>query len=315
MLLSDDRPAFAREGRDWPNREASRFVTAGGLTWHVQEAGAGPPLLLIHGTGAATHSWRGLLPHLARDFRVIAPDLPGHGFSDPLPAPSLPRMAWAVADLLRVLDASPQVVAGHSAGAAILARLCLDGPVSPRLLVGLNAALKPFPGMAGFIFPAMARALFLNPVTPRVFAWSADRAAVERLIHGTGSTLDRTGLDLYRRLFQKPAHVAGALGMMAHWDLTALDRDLPRLALPMLLIVGGQDRTVAPDVSFGIADRLGGRARLELLRGLGHLAHEEKPEAVAGLIRAGAEREDVLAAPASSGPPQGRSPDHGDDSG
>ncbi len=196
--------------------------------------------------------------------------------------------------MLRVLDVRPQVAVGHSAGAAILARLCLDGGLAPRLLVGLNAALKPFPGMAGFIFPAMARALFLNPVTPRVFAWSADRAAVERLIHGTGSTLDRTGLDLYRRLFQTPGHVAGALGMMAHWDLVPLDRDLPRLAGPLLLIVGGQDRTIAPDVSFGLADRLGGRARVELLRGLGHLAHEEKPEVVAELIRAGAEREGVL---------------------
>ncbi len=141
MLLSDDRPAFAREGRDWPNREASRFVAAGGLTWHVQEAGEGPPLLLIHGTGAATHSWRGLLPLLAQGFRVIAPDLPGHGFTDPLPTPSLPRMAKALAALLSVLGVAPMVVVGHSAGAAILARLCLDGAVAPRLLVGLNAAL------------------------------------------------------------------------------------------------------------------------------------------------------------------------------
>ncbi len=82
--------------------------------------------------------------------------------------------------------------------------------------------------------------------------------------------------------------------MMAHWDLVPLDRDLPRLAGPLLLIVGGQDRTIAPDVSFGLADRLGGRAKVELLRGLGHLAHEEKPELVAELIRAGAEREGVL---------------------
>ncbi|MGY2047816.1 alpha/beta fold hydrolase BchO [Methylobacterium sp. JK268] len=295
MLLSDDRPAFAREGRDWPNREASRFVEAGGLTWHVQEMGEGPGLLLLHGTGAATHSWRGLMPLLARDFRVIAPDLAGHGFTDALSSPSLPRMARAVAELLRVLGAAPQVVVGHSAGAAIAARLCLDGVLAPRLLVGLNAALKPFPGMAGLIFPAMARALFLNPVTPRVFAWSADRAAVERLIRGTGSTLDRAGLDLYRRLFQKPAHVAGALGMMANWDLVALDRDLPRLAVPLLLIVGGEDRTIAPDVSFGLADRLGGRPRVELLRGLGHLAHEEKPEVVAGLVREAAGREGVVA--------------------
>ncbi len=295
MPMTSDRPAFAREGRDWPNREASRFVAAGGLTWHVQEAGTGPCLLLLHGTGAATHSWRGLLPLLARRFRVVAPDLPGHGFSDPLPMPSLPRMARAVAELVRGLGIAPQVAVGHSAGAAILVRLCLDGALAPRLLVGLNAALKPFPGMAGLVFPAMARMLFLNPVVPRVFAWSADRKAVARLIEGTGSALDREGLDLYRRLFQMPGHVAGALGMMANWDLVGLDRELPRLAVPLLLLVGAQDRTIAPEVSFGVAERLGGRPRVELLRGLGHLMHEERPELVAGSIEEAARREGVEA--------------------
>ena len=73
---------FARDGADWPLREASRFVEAGGLRWHVQTLGEGPPALLIHGTAGATHSWRGLAPLLARDFRLVAPDLPGHGFTD-----------------------------------------------------------------------------------------------------------------------------------------------------------------------------------------------------------------------------------------
>src|SRR5206468_2126887 len=62
---------------DWPNRAASLAVEAGGLRWHVQRAGHGPVLLLLHGTGAATHTWRDLLPLLATDFTVVAPDLPG----------------------------------------------------------------------------------------------------------------------------------------------------------------------------------------------------------------------------------------------
>ena len=67
---------------DWPNRTASRYVEAGGLRWHVQSLGdTGPVILLLHGTGAATHSWAGLAPLLATRFRVVAPDLPGHGFS------------------------------------------------------------------------------------------------------------------------------------------------------------------------------------------------------------------------------------------
>ncbi len=288
-ILNDDRPDWERDGRDWPHREASRFVEAAGLRWHIQEFGAPekPGLLLLHGTGAATHSWRGLAPQLAGQFRVVAPDLPGHGFTDPLPPRrlSLPGMADAVTGLAQHLGLNPTVAVGHSAGAAILARMCLDRRIAPGLLVALNGALTPFPGAASFLFPSLARVLFLNPVTPRIFAWSADRPAVRRLIDGTGSRLDAQGLDLYRRLFCRTGHVSGALGMMANWDLPALDRDLSRLDTRTLLIVGGADKAIRPDTAFVLRDRLP-NARLELLRGLGHLAHEEAPERVAEIIQA-----------------------------
>lgn len=281
---TQDRPNWEKDGQDWPHRAASRFAKAGGLTWHVQEFGpAGAPvLLLLHGTGAANHSWRGLAPLLAASFRVVAPDLPGHGFTDPLPdgTLSLPGMARAVSALVQDLGVAPVVVAGHSAGAAILARMALDGMIAPRLLAAFNGALAPLPGAASFLFPSMARLLFLNPFTPRLFAWTADSAAVRRLIEGTGSRLDPVGLDLYRRLFSRAGHVRGALGMMANWDLDRLHRDLPKLATRTLLIVGGDDKAISPDTAFDLAKRLPD-ARVKLVRGLGHLAHEEAPERVA----------------------------------
>ena len=300
MPAPSDRPQWERDGADWPNRAASRFVEASGLRWHVQEMGPpeAPVLLLLHGTGAATHSWAGLAPRLAERFRVVAPDLPGHGFTDPLPAGrlSLPGMAAAIRDLLAQIGAAPVLVVGHSAGAAILARLCLDG-LNPRLLVALNGALTPFPGLASVLFPGLARALFLNPITPRVFAWTADRPAVERLIRGTGSRLDARALDLYRRLFRCPGHVAGALGMMANWDLASLDRAIGGLRVPVLLVVGGDDKAIAPETAFALADRLP-NARVSLLRNLGHLAHEEAPERVAALILEAAET--ALAEPSTA---------------
>ncbi|SDA10842.1 magnesium chelatase accessory protein [Methylobacterium sp. UNC378MF] len=284
-----DRPDWAVEGRDWPHREASRFVEAAGRRWHVQEFGSpdAPALLLLHGTGAANHSWRGLAPLLARDFRVIAPDLPGHGFTDPLPDAdlSLPGMARAVAGLVAALDRPPVLAAGHSAGAAVLARMCLDGTIAPRLLAAFNGALAPLPGAASLLFPSMARLLFLNPFTPRIFAWTADRSAAKRLIEGTGSRLDPEGVDLYRRLFARAGHVRGALGMMANWDLAGLHRALPGLATRTLLIVGGDDKAILPDTAFALRDRLPD-ARVRLIRGLGHLAHEEAPERVAEVLRA-----------------------------
>ena len=182
----------ARDPRpDWPNRSRSRFVAAGGLRWHVQVAGSGPVLLLVHGTGAATHSWRDLLPLLARHFTVVAPDLPGHGFTERPRAEglSLPAMARGVTALLRVLGLQPGFAAGHSAGAAVIARMTPRWRHAPRALVGLNAALLPFEGLAGQIFSPIARLLSGVPVVPWFFAWRAgDRGLVERLLRDTGST-------------------------------------------------------------------------------------------------------------------------------
>ncbi len=280
------KPDWSREGRDWPNRESSRFISAGGLKWHVQMLGEGPPLFLLHGAGAATHSWRDLAPLLSRDFTVVAPDLPGHGFTDTPKSDglSLSGMVMALHRLLGALDLNPALIVGHSAGAAIGMRLCLER-AAPRGLVSLNGALAPFPGAAGHVFPAMARLLFLNPLAIQTFAWRAARpGAVARLIEGTGSKIDAAGLRDYGRLFATTGHVAGALGMMAHWDLAPLVREMPGFSGPLTLVSADNDRAVRPNVARGVAEIVPA-SRLITLPGMGHLAHEEAPEVVAGIIR------------------------------
>ncbi len=157
------------DGRAWPNRAFSRFVRAGGLRWHVQVIGQGgtderPIVLLLHGTGASTHSWRALAPLLARRCTVVALDLPGHGFtgtSAKAEGFSLPAVASGIADLFRVLDLSPALVAGHSAGAAVAARLCLDGAIAPdaldldqRRLVAARAGELIYSGLHGGRLPS-----------------------------------------------------------------------------------------------------------------------------------------------------------------
>ena len=289
VASSHDRPAWDREGRDWPLREHSRFVSAAGLRWHVQQLGQGPAILLVHGTGAATHSWRGLAPLLAERFTVVAMDLPGHGFTEcpPVHRLSLPGMATAVHALLRALDIEPAVAVGHSAGAAVLARMALDGPSRPRRIVSINGALLPLGGLPGQIFSPMARLFSATSLVPRLFARHAsfDRQVVDRLLRDTGSKLDAEGVELYRRLACRPGHVAAALGMMAHWDLHAFARDLPRLAVPLSLVVGGNDRTIRPSEAYRVKAMLPA-AEVVRLPGLGHLAHEEKPAALADLLPA-----------------------------
>jgi magnesium chelatase accessory protein len=281
---------FARDGQDWPYREASQFVPAAGIRWHVQTTGlardAAPTVLFLHGTGASTHSWRELMGLLAPRFHCIALDLPGHGFTERPPADlfTLPGMAHGLSDLLAALGERPDLVIGHSAGAAVMLRFALDAAVAPKGLVSVNGALKPYGGEAARVLSPLARLLFLNPFVPRFFAWQAGhKAAVERLIRGTGSALDAEGIEYYRRLVANPDHVAAALGMMGHWDLSALARDLPQLSAPLLLIAGLNDKAIKAEDVFATR-ALVPQARIEMMRGLGHLAHEEAPEAVRDLI-------------------------------
>jgi magnesium chelatase accessory protein len=286
-VILTTKPDWRREGRDWPNREASRFVRAGGLLWHVQLMGTGPTLLLLHGAGAATHSYRDLAPLLARDFTVICPDLPGHGFTETPSGDglSLPGMVRGLEALLTALNAEPYAAVAHSAGAAIALRLRLQGRIGGGGVIALNGALRPFPGAAGHIFPALAKLLVLNPLAVRMFAWRAAMpGAVAKLIEGTGSYIDPVGLNAYRALFATTGHIAGALGMMSSWDLPPLLADLPRLPAPMTLIVGDNDLAVPPDVADEVIAKVP-HARKIALPGLGHLAHEEAPGQIAALVR------------------------------
>ena len=276
------------EGRDWPNRTASRFIDAGGLRWHVQIAGTGPAIVLLHGTGAASHSWRDILPDLASGATVIAPDLPGHGVTRGRPRGglTLPGMAQVLGELLGTLGvAGPVLLVGHSAGAAIALQLAHDRDRGDRVL-GFNPALMPFPGLAARLFPSLAKLLFLNPLVPRMMAGMAGwPGETERFLkRATGSTIGPEGLAAYRKLFTNPDHCAGAMGMMANWDLEAFGRILPGIAAPVRLIHSDRDSAVPLD-SVERAAALLPHARLDVWPGLGHLAHEERPDLAVAAIR------------------------------
>lgn len=285
------RLQWETDGRDWPNRCASHFVDAAGLRWHLQQFGPAadraPCVVLLHGTGSSSHSWRDVAPLLGLRYSVLSLDLPGHGFtSAPASAAgqSLPGMASRVAALLAQQKITPQLLVGHSAGAAIAARMVLDGAVSPQALLSINGAFLGFGGLAGALFSPLARLLSSGDLAARFFAArAADPAFVQKLLRGTGSAVDDTGLRLYARLLQSPAHVGAALAMMAHWDLRPLERELPRMPVPVTLVAAGHDLTVPPSQAQRVASRLPRAERVSWPR-LGHLAHEENPALCLALI-------------------------------
>lgn len=295
----NDLPAldWEREGRRWPHRERSRFVQAAGLRWHVQHwpapSDSAPTALLLHGTGASTHSWRQVAPLLAGHMQVISIDLPGHAFTElpregsSSPQLSLPGMARGVQALLQAMELQVQLIVGHSAGAAVAARMALDGLVGPRLIVSINGALLPLHGLAGQLFAPAARLMAGMSWIPRLFAYQArDRAVTERLLQSTGSRIDEEGTALYALLVASPSHAAAALGMMAQWDLHELSDRLPRLRVPLDLIVATGDKTVRPSQAEQVLARLDPalQASISKFEGLGHLSHEEQPARTTELL-------------------------------
>ena len=267
--------------------EHSRRVTLPPHRWHVQEAGRGSTILLLHGSGGATQSWRGVFPLLAQDFHTIAVDLPGQGFTQTADArrAGLPQTAADLATLCATEGWHPDLIVGHSAGAAIALRMALDGPMPARGVIGLNAALQDFDGVAGWLFPVMARALAAAPFTAPVFAATTTEGRVRRLLEGTGSNIGPEGQRLYLALASDTDHVQGTLDQMAHWSLETLSRDFPRMPVPVLLLIGEGDTAVPPSVSVKAGQRMP-KAETRSLGPLGHLAHEEDPRRVADLIRA-----------------------------
>lgn len=270
---------------DWPLRHHSRRIRCRPHDWHVQIIGDGPDLLLLHGAGASAHSFHPLVPYLP-GYRLIIPDLPGQGFTR---AGGMFRLGLdAMADDLVTLAADqgwrPAAIIGHSAGAAVALRMAEILPRPPHAVLGINAALGPFDGFAGWLFPKLAKAMSASPfVAAIVTRMASKRKQVDSLLRGTGSQLAPEGVALYQRLVTDPCHIEGTLGMMAQWQLEPLVERMAQIMVPCLLVASDRDRAVPMRVSRDAAAVLG-RAQYHEIAGFGHLVHEEAPETVAEVI-------------------------------
>jgi magnesium chelatase accessory protein len=260
------------------------FVRCAGMRWRVLRDGRGPVVLALHGTGSSADSFLGLTAALSHHFMVVSPDLPGHGQSRPDGRAdlSLNGMASAVERLTRELRLEAQIVIGHSAGAAVIARLLLDHRIAPDLFVGIAPAILPLPTARHTLSSAAARVLGRSRRLRR-FAMRQSEARVEGLVRGMGSTLGPEALDHYRRLAGSPEHVEGVLEMLSTWDVAPVYRALERITVRSLLVAGARDEAIPVAHAVRVAERLR-RGRLVVVPGAGHLVHEEKPAEVARLV-------------------------------
>jgi magnesium chelatase accessory protein len=281
---------WAQAKLDWPHADHSEFIQTKHMKWHVQrwvsKNKKATTFLLLHGTGASSHSWRDLAPLLAADYNVMLVDLPGHAFSG-RPAMrwmSIEGMSVALAELLSACNTQPTYVVGHSAGAAIAVKMVLLKLITPKKIFSFNGALLPLDNLVGKVFSPIAKLLALNPLVPRLFSWQAKKPVVlENLLGSTGSVLDETGNALYSQLIQSHAHAAGALAMMANWDLYALKRELHLLKTPLVLVTASNDKTIQPSDAARLKTLIT-HAELVTMNNLGHLSHEEAPQQAYSII-------------------------------
>ena len=252
------------------------FHEARGTRIRYFAGGDGPPLLLLHGFGGAAWNFAELVPLLAGR-RLLIPDLPGHGASAPLPAPSLSGFADAVAGLLD----GPADVLGHSMGGVVALRLAERHPSLVRRLVLAAPAGISSSSRASELFLGFVGLLQPGRIAGRRAHRVARSARLKRLVFG--------GLEVSNPELLSERMVHGFLrGPTIHTDALgaglALARDDPRKDLervraPALVLFGARDRMVPLSDGFEYARRL--RAPLRVISDCGHLLIGERPDACA----------------------------------
>ena len=258
-----------------------RFVSVGGAGVHLTVAGAGEPLLLLHGLIGSGQTWRQNISFLARNASVYAVDLFNMGKSERVPGldAGLEATADRIAALMDVLNLPKADIAAHSHGGAIAMMLAARHPHRVRKLI-LFAPANPF---------CKSRHLVIRFFQTRPGTWLARRVPfLPRHVHvkalgrmyGDPSRVAEGTLEGYTNGLDIPGTMDHVLEILRGWfdDMRLLRSALGRLAgMPTLLIWGDRDRAVNLSSARGLQRTLT-QSRLLVIQGAGHLPFEEMPE-------------------------------------
>ena len=242
-------------------------------------AGAGPPLLLLHGLLGGSFCWRRNIEALSQNHTVFAVDLPGHGESN---APrhldcSMPAQASRVSTLLERLKLEDVDVVGCSWGGAIAMLLAAQN-TKVRSLV-LAAPVNPWSsfgaGRIRFLIGRMGSA-FLRTVWP--VSHPLYRTAMARM-YGDLRRMPAGTVAGYRSQIMRPGRVNNILNTLRSWekDVNALRAEIPKIKARSLLIWGTRDGAVDVRSAEALKQALP-QCQLKLIEGAGHLPFEETPE-------------------------------------
>jgi pimeloyl-ACP methyl ester carboxylesterase len=262
--------------------EYSWFTTIAGVRIHYQEAGdeKAPPVILIHGFISSNLVWSDvLLPLAGAGFRVIAPDLPGYGYSDK-PANgryTIDSQAYAVVGLMDRLGINKATIVGASYGGAVAATLALDYPerVARLVLVGTVSNDEPkkklLLRLASLpIIGDLALPLFLGS------RWVL-RKRTEQVYRRLGYPLDQQKLEARYHLLETANTHRAMIRTVRRWSANRIARDAQLIRQPTMIVWGDEDNHIPIRNAFELRDAIP-NARLVIFRNCGHLPPTEYPE-------------------------------------
>lgn len=248
---------------------------------HVESAGNGPPLVLLHGWAMHSGLWGGVPQQLAKRFRVHAVDLPGHGASSPPAACTFDGLTAAVSAGIEATG-EPLTVVGWSLGGSLALHWARAEPARVGRLV-LVATTPCFVARDGW--PQAMSAATLARFGDELGA--AYRPTLQRFLslQLAGSEHGRAALATLRReLFARgdppPAALAEALALLSAADLRA---DVPAIAQPALVVAGARDTLTPPAAAAWLAGAMP-NARLVTIAGAGHVPFLSHPAEFAAAV-------------------------------
>ena len=229
----------------------------------LRDHGAGDPVVLVHGVGMQSAAWGPQIDALAKDYRVIAVDMPGHGGSDPLPEGSslTDYVAWC-SQVIEELGLGPVALVGHSMGALIAAGFAIEHPSSVTRVALLNGVFKRNSTARNAV---IARASTLRDgeidlKTP-LDRWFGDSAVDQAARNQVAGWLSDVNLDGY----------ATAYTAFAYGDATYADR-ISEIECPFLALTADGDQNSTPEMSHAMA-KLAKNGRAVVIHGHRHMVN------------------------------------------
>jgi pimeloyl-ACP methyl ester carboxylesterase len=256
-------------------------LSGGTVAWG--RTGAGPPLVLVHGTPSWSYVWRNIASVLAADFTVYRWDLLGYGDSEQAEGQdaSIAAQARYLAELLELWELERPAIAGHDIGGAIVLRahLCegrqfgaislvdavVFNPWITATTVHVREHLAAYATMPGHIF---------------------EQVVSTHLRTAVASELSPEVLDAYMQPWRGPAGQRAYLRKIEQFDerqTAVLDSRLGDVDVPVQVIWGERDAWLAPELAARLGDAIPGAA-VHLIPGAGHFVMEDDPAAVASLL-------------------------------